>query len=262
MIARRVHAAIAAGLKDPHLLLRWQRQPKLLRDCGLDPKTIDLAALLKFAGLTTKVRHNGLRADIPSTFRFLSITGLEIEVFSAYATFHAGKSLAPTVQARSAELLLFLEQWLDFEKREHALLYDLMRHELALAQLRKLETSTPDLSSVVGQPRASSRPKVHGDIILHEMRSDPRVVQTLLSQKNPRLEEAPSGTFYFCYWRQKAEDIYVLELDALGFYLVSNIDGKRTAAELSSSLCGNRRTPKALLQSLAELAAVGIVVLG
>jgi hypothetical protein len=51
-------------------------------------------------------------------------------------------------------------------------------------------------------------------------------------------------------------------LDALGFYLVSNIDGKRTAAELSSSLCGNRRTPKALLQSLAELAAVGIVVLG
>src|SRR6185295_8649064 len=111
MSASQVHAVIAAGLKDPSLLVRWKQQPDSLRECGVDPEVIDIDALWKFASLTTKVRHNGLRADIPLTFRFLNIAGLEIDVFGAYSTFHADKSFGATVQARSDDLLLFLEQW-------------------------------------------------------------------------------------------------------------------------------------------------------
>ena len=263
MIAGQVHAVIAAGLKDPSLLARWKQEPELLRQCGVDPDAIDIEALWKFAGLSTKVRHNGLRADLPLTFRLLSIAGLEIEVFGDYATFQAGKNLGPTVQARIDDLLLFLEQWLDFDKREHALLWDLIRHDLALARLRKLETTTdsPDQDGSVVQrrPRASRVPRVSGDVIAHEMRSDPRTIEMLLRQKKPRLERVPSGDFYFCYWRRKADEIYVLELDALSFHLLSAIDGKRSAAELSELLTGARKPPKGLLNSLAELAAVGVV---
>ena len=254
MSAGQVHAVIAAGMKEPGLLARWKQEPETLRQCGVDPDAIDLEALWKFAGLTTKVKHNGLRADLPLSFRLLNIAGLEIEVFGAYASFHAGKSFAPTVQERIDELSYFLEQWLDFDKREHALLWDLIRHEVALARLRKLDI-TADNSMVQGRPRASSMPRVRGEIILHEMRSDPRTVETLLQQKNPKLKRAPLGEFYFCYWR--AEDLYVLEMDALSFHLLSTIDGKRSAAELSHLLTGGCKTP--LLNSLAELAAVGII---
>ena len=258
MSAGQVHAIIAAGLKEPGLLARWKEEPETLRQCGVDPDTVDLEALWKFAGLTTKVKHNGLRADLPLSFRLLNIAGLEIEVFGAYASFHAGKSFGPTVQERIDDLLRFLGQWLDFDKREHALLWDLIRHEVALARLRKLELTT-DGSVVQRRPRASSVPRVRGEIILHDMRSDPRLVETLLQQKQPKLERAPLGKFYFCYWRVNAEDLYVLEMDALSFHLLSTINGKRSAAELSHLLTGTRKLPKGLLNSLAELAAVGII---
>ena len=258
MIAGQVHAVIAACLKEPGLLARWKQEPETLRQCGVDPDAIDLEALWKFAGLTTKVRHNGLRADLSLTFRLLNSAGLEIEVFGAYGSFHAGKSFGPTVQERTDELLLFLEQWLDFGKREHALLWDLIRHEVALARLRKLDVTT-DSDVVECRPRASSVPRVRGEIVLHEMRSDPRAVETLLQQKNPKLEQAPLGKFYFCYWRVNAEDLYVVDLDALSFHLLSTIDGTRSAAELSHLLTGTRKPAKGLMSSLAELAAVGVI---
>ena len=258
MSAGQVHAVIAAGLKEPGLLARWKKEPETLRQCGVDPDAIDLEALWKFAGLTAKVKHNGLRADLPLSFRLLNIAGLEIEVFGAYASFHAGQSFGPTAQKRIDDLLRFLEQWLDFDKREHALLWDLIRHEVALARLRKLEVTTDD-SVVQSRPRASSVPRVRGEIVLHEMRSDPRLVETLLQQKQPKLERASLGKFYFCYWRVNPEDLYVLEMDALSFHLVSTINGQRSAAELSHLLTGTRKPPKGLLNSLAELATVGII---
>jgi len=68
MTASRVHAVIAAGLENPQLLERWQREPDLLRKCGVDPDKLDLNALWKFAGLTAKVRHAGqLRPRLPLT---------------------------------------------------------------------------------------------------------------------------------------------------------------------------------------------------
>jgi len=263
MTAGQVHAIIAAGLKEPGLLARWKQEPELLRQCGVDPEAIDLEALWKFAGLSTKVRHNGLRADLPLTFRLLSVAGLEIEVFGAYASFHSGESFGPTVRSRSDGLSDFLEQWLNFDKREHALLWDLIRHELALAKLRKFDrgSEAPGVvyTMIQTRVRASSVPRVRGEIILHEMRSDPRVIEKLLRQKNPRLKRVPSGAFYFCYWRFGVKDVYILELDALSFYLLSMIDGKRTAAELSCLLGGTRRLAKGFMNSFAELAATGII---
>jgi len=263
MIAGQVHAVIAAALKQPELLARWQENPESLRACGVDPDAIDLAALWKFAGLTTKVRHNGLRADLPLTFRFLNVASLEIEVFGAYASFHGAGSFSPTVQARIDDLLLFLEQWLDFDRREHALLWDLIRHEAALARLHKLEifTESPNdgCTVVKKSPRAASVPRIRGDIILCKMRSDPRVLEALLRQPKPKLDRVPLDEFYFGYWCLQAEDLYVLELDALSFYLLSTIDGKRSARELSRLLGDPPKLATGFLKSLAELAAVGII---
>jgi hypothetical protein len=265
MNARRVHAVIAAGLENPELLALWQREPDLLRGSGVDPDTLDLNALWKFAGLTAKVRHNGLRADLPLTFRLLNVAGLEIEVFASYASFRAaeGGGYADTTDARTQDLLTFLEHWLDFDRREHVLLWDLIRHELALTRLSR-EAANPLAQGadkrVLVTPRATSVPRVCGDVILHVMRSDPRVVGAALREKSPRLDEAPPGTFHFCYWRKRgAAEINIIHLDELGFYLLSLADGKHSAADLSRLTGGSGRPARGFLRALGELAVFGIL---
>jgi hypothetical protein len=220
MKARRVHAVIAAGLENPQLLERWQREPGLLRNCGVTLDSLDLDALWKFAGLTAKVRHNGLRTDLPLTFRLLNVAGLEIEVFASYASFCAseGRRYAATSEERAQDLSAFLGRWLDFDRREHVLLWDVLRYELALTQLSSPATVVPALpvaeSSVQPAPRASSVPRICGHAILHEMRCDPRHVAALLKEKSQRLDEVPLGTFLFCYWRRDAAaEIHILQLD-------------------------------------------------
>jgi hypothetical protein len=130
MKANKVHAVIAAGLQSPELINLWRGDPNLLRNCGIEPESFDFYALQKYAGLTTKVRHNGLRLDLPLTFRLLNVAGLEIELFSAYATFRAASGIgyADTTAGRAQDLLAFMEQWLDFDRHEHVLLWDIMRH--------------------------------------------------------------------------------------------------------------------------------------
>jgi hypothetical protein len=266
MKASRVHAVIAAGLENPQLLARWQREPDLLRSCGVEPDKLDLDALWKFAGLTAKVRHNGLRADLPLTFRLLNVAGLEIEVFAAYASFRAatGGHYAATSAARAQDLLTFLEHWLDLDRREHALLWDLLRYELALARLSRLAVPAPALSAVESlarhQPRATSVPRICGHIILHEMRCNPQLVGALLQEKSPRLGEVSFGPFHFCYWRRgAATEIHILQLDELGFYLLTLADGKHSAADISRSIGGSSRPARGLLKALGALATVGIL---
>ena len=265
MFASQTHAVIAAGLENPALLARWRQEPNLLRECGVDPEAVDLDALWKFAGLTTKVRHNGLRGDLPLTFRLLNVAGLEIELFASYASFQAteGRRYAPTTEERSRDLSLFLEQWLDFDRREHALLWDLMRHEMTLARLRKtchsIDEATVDDAPAPLRPRSNSIPQLSGEVVLHEMRSDPRVTEVILRQKRPRLDQVPLATFYSCYWLRNAAELFTLELDELGFYLLSLIDGEKSLADVGCMITGSRRPSRELLNAFAELATTGVV---
>src|SRR5947209_19627158 len=131
MMASRFHAIIAAGLENPDLLARWNERPELLRSYGVDPAAFDLGAIRKFAGLSAKVRHNGLRFHLPLTFRFLSLNGLEIEIFADYALHQAreGKPYASNTEERIVELVHFLLAWLDVNKPEQSLVWDLVRRD-------------------------------------------------------------------------------------------------------------------------------------
>jgi hypothetical protein len=266
MTASRVHAVIAAGLENPALLSLWQREPERLRDCGVDPDKLDLNALWKIAGLTAKVRHNGLRADLPLTFRLLNVAGLEIEVFASYASFQASNSrrYADTADARAQDLLCFLQGWLDFDRREHVLLWDLIRHELALKQLSRLgEGASAVPAKTPAQHfvrRTTAVPRVCGDVVLHEMRSDSQLVGRILERKSPRLNDIPLGMFYVCYWRNsRTAEICILQLDELGFYLLSLADGMRSISDLSCLMGGPRRPARGFLTALDILEVVGIL---
>ena len=252
MIASRVHAIMAAGLENPELLARWKQEPELLRNYGVDPEAFDLDAIWKFAGLSAKVRHNGLRFDLPLTFRFLSLNGLEIEVFGAYAAHkaRAGTRYAPTTEGRIVELVDFLRTWLDSNKREHSLLWDLIRHETALAQLRKRTPST----------KKARVPHIVGEIILHEMTCDPREVGKLLREKSFDPDGVQRDVVRLCYWNPgDPEEICILELDELGFNLLSLVDGKKSLADFNRLLGGRSRPSKKLLNAFSQLASVGVI---
>jgi len=268
MSAIQVHSVVAAGLADPALLARWRQDPELLRGHGVDPAELDLVALWKFAGVALKIRHNGLRTDHPMTFRLLSVTGLEIEVFASYATFRAcaGRPHPTTNEQRAEEFVVFLDHWLDPGRREYALLWDLIRHERALCRLGRTGVTSPDpVATDMRSPSklcAASVPRILGEVVMHEMRCEPAELVARLKDRSPRLEKVRLGPRQFCYWRgSAAPELRILELDELGYYLISFVDGKRTVSQLSRML-GARRPAPQFLRALSDLAGVGVLTFG
>lgn len=271
MSARRIHAVFAAGVDNPALIVRWRAQPELLRGHGVEPSQVDLDALWRFAGLTIKIRHHALREELPASFRLMSIAGLEIELFASYATERAaqGARLAPTTEGRALDLLVFLEGWLDRDNTAHALLWDLIRHERALGRLARTAPvvgavgSSPDLrrGEPPTPPAADVVPRIRGEIVLHEMTSDPQGVARALQDRTLDLAAVPRTQSCVCYWRTAAAEVSILQLDELAFGALSLVDGKRTAAEIYRALGGGRRPPPSFLGILGELQTIGIVAL-
>jgi hypothetical protein len=107
-------------------------------------------------------------------------------------------------------------------------------------------------------PRSADLPRIRGTITLIEMRSDPRVVGAVLQEKAPRLNEVELGTFNFCYWRGEAA-INVVQLDELGFCLLTTIDGATATKTLSRMITGENKTSRVIVNALGQLAELGII---
>jgi hypothetical protein len=159
---------------------------------------------------------------------------------------------------RARDLVAFVGGWHDPSVRAHALLWDALRYELAVAQLR-----APQPGTIVKQGM-SRAPRIRGDIALHELQSDPRVLAEVLHASTPDLEDVPLQPQAFCFWRPVDDDngdTSVIAVDALGHHLLSRIDGRRRAAALARELGGGRDAERAVAIALDSLAAIGIVAL-
>jgi hypothetical protein len=257
MTARRVHAVLAAGVQSPNLIDRWRTDPRALGAHGLEPSSFDLAALWKFSGFTTKVRHNGVRNLLPMSFRLMAVAGVEIDFFASYASFCAanGTTYTGTLDERCDKLVAYAQRWLDPSRNEHALLWDLIRHERALATLAEPPAAAGDSAP----PRAGV-PRVNGRLLLHEMRSDPSATAAALAQRDPVLDNAGEEPRYYGYWRPDgAGDVQIVELDAFGYYALANADGVRSAGELSAALGLGAQPAPTFLRCLRQLADAGII---
>lgn len=261
MSLARVHAVMAAGVDRPQLLEQWMADGAQLRALGVAPEGFDLQALAKFAGLGVKVRHNPLRPMFPLGFRLMSVAAIEIDLFSAYALQRSreGRAFAVDMAQRARDLVAFVGGWHDPSVRAHALLWDALRYELAVAQLRAPQSGT------IAAPAASRAPRIRGDIALHELQSDPRALAEVLHASAPDLDDVPLQPQAFCFWRapdnDSAGDTAVIAVDALGHHLLSHIDGGRSATALARELGGGRDAERAVAIGLDSLAAIGIVAL-
>ena len=271
MSLARVHAVMAAGVDQPELLERWMADAAQLRALGVAPEGFDLQALAKFAGLAVKVRHNPLRPMFPLGFRLMSVAAIEIDLFSAYALQRSreGRAFAVDMAHRARDLVAFVGGWHNPAIRSHVLLWDALRYEVAVAQLR-----APQPATVATTPVASRAPRIRGEIALHELQSDPRVLAEVLHASAPDLEDVPLQPQAFCFWRAVDDDEHddqgdygdtgetsVIAVDALGQHLLSRIDGRRSATALARELGGGRDAERAVAIGLDSLAAIGIVAL-
>jgi hypothetical protein len=94
------------------------------------------------------------------------------------------------------------------------------------------------------------------------MHCDPLLLAGALRQSVPRLSDITIQTRYYCYWRGEDPQLAVLELDEFGYYLLSLIDGRRSVADLSRALGGQRRPTRRFMQSLEDLKQLGLLSFG
>jgi hypothetical protein len=296
MSLARVHAVLAAGVEHPRLLEHWRETPNDLRALGIEPDTLDLDALGKFAGLSVKVRHNPLRALLPLSFRLMSVAALEIAVFSAYAAQRSRRGLgyAPTMPERAHDLLDFIGEWHDPNDHIQSLLWDAMRYEYALAQLGPwfVEASVEDAASdrvpedsapkhCASKQRASKHraakheaskhqaskhrdaPSLRGESVLLELQSNPNDVARVLHASTPDLTQIDQDSVCLCVWRApESSNVAVLALDEFGLALLAEIDGVRTPQALARRLGGGRGAAAAVREALRSLAEIGIAEIG
>lgn len=264
MNAALVHAVIAGGVHDPRRLAEWAADPQALRVLGLDPASLDLQALRHFSGLALKVRHNGLRDSYPQSFRLLDVAGLEIEVFADYALAHATTQapLAASNEARAQALVDFIQRWHDPRRATHALLWDLLRHEQALAQLVHTGAATAEPPfPLQSRPTAASVPHVRGAVRLHELQHDPRATVAALRQRTPDLASLLPATCALCYWRPPGEAaVGLVELDAFGYAVLQAANGQHSVADIAAALGLGRRVSAPVLRLLTQLQQTGLLV--
>lgn len=275
MTAQRVHSVLAAGLTDPSLLLAWLAQPERLRAHGVEPSTVDLQTLRKFAGLAVKIRYNPCRLALQATFRWLSLAQLEIEMFSAFAqrAEHERRQGRKATHEKLDALVAHVSTWRDPTNDAHALLFDLIRHEQSVFRLQGLAqaASTParELKHARGARRL--RPSVHAGVILQRMRFDPRpVVAALLAPTAPEsllaadfLRERPPAALRLAY-RVTKGTVSILELDELAFTLLELLDGATTIPSIAVGLQsqGINVSPALLQAMVARLDAMGLLQAG
>ncbi len=86
---------------------------------------------------------------MPLTFRLINKLRIEIELFASFASRAAELRRAgpPTVEERTDAFAECLEEWLDLRWDAHVLIWDLLRHELALAALRAHVAAHPSLAN-------------------------------------------------------------------------------------------------------------------
>jgi hypothetical protein len=268
--ASQVHGVIAAAIDNPRLLKSWLEHPDALREFGIDPCDIDLPAVWKFAGMSTKLRYNNLRKDLPLTFRVLSCTGLEIEVFASY-TYRAIELRDSGIKGAEQKLnsfFDFLKTWLDVNDQRHAVIWDVFRHEMSIRQLRSMveSTSDTDIATNVYGATMECVPSIRGALLLQKMTFDPRCIKKALQQHPADLFKLIRGEFYIVYWWNAIKrQTHILNVDQVHFALLSMIDGSRSIREIlqrfgfaDEEMC----CPEVLLRSFEDIGKLGLVSFG
>jgi hypothetical protein len=238
--ARQVHAVLAAVLSQPTLLDLWRSSPSTqCLQCGA-AADFDVSKIWRFSGLATKVRHNDLRPSLPLTFALLDSAGLSIEFFASYALRAADlrKQGRISKPARIASLAEFLYMWLDHTHAIHSILWDLVRHESSIADLRTLATARTAIAPNGSKTAFSVKSALvrSAGAVRHEMGRNPASIIKTLKEGGDLASLPPEpGVFAYCLAPDGIRTS-VMVIDELAAFLMDASDGVRSVLDMAEWL--------------------------
>lgn len=266
MSARTVDAMIARCLLEPGYLDR-------LRD-GLDAELdllrvddttrgelagLDVAQVRRFGGLISKVQHNDTWERFPLTRALLKFYGMELEVFAAYRDRHLSllRGGRPTREAKTLSFLSFLDGYLASTATGACPgLIDVLVHERSTWEVAGELTDTGPRQAV---DPAGERVVPRDALRIAALRYHPFDIASCLRDGSPAVADVVPRPAYLCYWgRRRADDVAVLELDAVTASVLACVDGRRSAADVVTAAhallpeVGRRDLEAALRQAVAR----------
>jgi len=227
---------LAAAVDDPLVLERLRRQAKSRGAAAFDFERVRL-----FAGLAVKVRQNDIRLRLPLTFALLDRLKVSIAIFADYAKPAAAlrkankKSRADKIDS----FCRFLDGWLDHDNPDHALAWDLIRHERALFELRDGATASAQPSDA--KPRKVTAKSIavrRARTVHHQMSANPlQLEQMMLCARNGDFSALQRGQFHYVYrWDEPRGCVSIDAVDELGCVLFDYADGKNSIAQMAAAL--------------------------
>jgi hypothetical protein len=260
--ARQVHALLAAVLDDPNLV-RDTRYGLLGSTNSIE---IDLGRLRLFAGLTVKVRQNDLSLSLPLTFAVIDRLKISIELFAEYAAEAAAlrKANKKTSKDKIESLANFLSKWLDKEDPDQALIWDAIRHDLALIEIREASSAFKPNRPVTNKVTARSVPLQDKQIIRHSMSCSLIDLDQVLRLRAGHLSSLTRRSFHHVYyWDTSRRCVGVNQINELADTLIDCSNGCRTVAQIGVLLkaAGVDISPKSLREAFQELYEDGLLKL-
>ena len=227
---------LAAAVDDPLVLERLRRQARSGGAAAFDFERVRL-----FAGLAAKVRQNDIRLRLPLTFALFDRLKISIAIFADYAKPAAAlrkankKSRADKIDS----FCRFLDGWLDHGNPDHALAWDLIRHERALFELRDGATAAPLQPSDAKREKvaAKSVPVRRARTVHHEMSANPLELEQILRARSRDLAALARGQFHYVYrWDERRGCVSIDAVDELGCVLFDCADGTHSVAQMAAAL--------------------------
>lgn len=247
---------MATCVADPDRLAREAATPPAQRPASL--RDLDLDSLADFTGLTEKVRHNQIRADLEMTFRVLRLTGQEIRLFRDYA---------PTSLRRRAQgltspidrlngLVEFTQTWAGTDP-ERRLVLDILRYEHTLAVFTRDSTVDDDCRPTQLVP--DSVLALHGRCIPVVTTCDPVAALEVLRAGEPDLDSIERRRHDLVYHRSPSGRIRVLEVEPGARTLIEAVDGQASVRQLTERLLGEDDYLSAVRDAYQMLTDLGVL---
>jgi hypothetical protein len=264
---RHIHAVLAAAVDDPNLLEELHREAKS-STTKAKAVALDFDRVRLFAGLAVKVRQNDLRLSLPLTFRLLDLFKISIEFFASYAK-EAASLRKANKKSRSDKIqsfFEFLDRWLNREDPDHALVWDIIRYERALIDLREAAAVVRGELDDAARKRvtAKSVPIRRKQTIHHDMSCNPLELGRVLRSRTGDSSAIQRGEFHYVYrWDNLRACVSIDEIDELGYVLFDCANGRHSVARIAALLrqAGVAVDAKSLCDAVQELVDNGMLTL-
>ncbi|WP_416758463.1 hypothetical protein ACMGGD_06445 [Pseudomonas sp. BNK-6] len=229
-------ALVARCLSNPNFLTRVK---KVITQNTSHPTTEDFAArilgpelvqrLVQLQGFITKVKHNGIRRELPYTFRLLADSGLELDFFSLFSTelYNKRQNGPLSTDQHLALISQALKAYLVHRSNKASFaIAEMLHHELSLRDIL-LKKNYSTVSPLVVW---------NGQCVVAQHRFDLIDMKKHINQ-GANVSNFQENHHYLLYQvKQHSESVSINEIDMLTAFILHNLTTSTSYSTIAKNL--------------------------